>query len=50
MFENVSDLNARFTQHFVLGFVLEMQSECGQCLLALIVLGFLKECVDCYLT
>lgn len=51
MFDNISDPNVSFTQHFVLGYVLETQSECGRCFLALIVLlGFLKECIECYLT
>lgn len=51
MFDNIFDLNAGFTQYFLLEYVLEMQSECGQCLLSCIVLlWILKECIECYLT
>lgn len=43
-------MNARFTQYFGLEHVLEMQSECGQCLHSCIVPWILTECIECYLT
>lgn len=51
MFDNTFDLNSRFAHYFVLEYVLEMRSECGQCRLSCIaVLWILKECVECSLT